>query len=189
MLSWFVGRECMLVTSCRSLPERDSFRGYCEVSWFCVQNVRGDSCELFESIMTAPSEEMVLTRCSAVPSCVLDGLIMVVPLDNGVGAESFMSSTPSFGLVFGRCFWILLIRPGTGPRFFLASLKVQLRLRPVQVLQGLDISHRTLRSLFRSCDQQNVPERSVMLRTCIGRMLCRLMTSVFHAEPQQLRPE
>jgi hypothetical protein len=111
---------------------------------------------LFESIMTALSEEVVLTRCRAAPSYMLDGLITAVPLESGVGAESFMSSTLSFELVFGRCFCTLLVRPGTGPRFFLASLKVQLRLRPVQVLQGLDISHRTLRILFGSYDQRRV---------------------------------
>ena len=83
---------------------RDSFRGKCEESWFCVQYERGDSCELFESVMTAPSEDMVLTLCSAAPSVVLDGLIIVVPLDNDVSAESFISSRLSFGLVLGRCF-------------------------------------------------------------------------------------
>ena len=59
---------------------------------------------MFESVMTAPSEDMVLTRCSAAPSFVLDGLITVVPLDSDVGAESFISSRLSFGLVFERCF-------------------------------------------------------------------------------------
>ena len=83
---------------------RDSFREKCEESWFCVQYERGDSCELFESVMTAPSDDMVLTRCSAAPSFVLDGLMTVVPLDNYVGAESFMPSTLSFGLVLDRCF-------------------------------------------------------------------------------------
>ena len=82
----------------------DSFRGKCEESWFCAQYERGDSCELFESVMTAPSEDMVLTRCSAAPSFVLDGLIMLVPLDKDVSAESFISSTLSFGLVLDRCF-------------------------------------------------------------------------------------
>jgi hypothetical protein len=83
---------------------RDSFLGNWEESWFCAQIVRGDSFELFGSVITAPSEEIVLTQCSAVPSFVLDGLIAVVPLDNGVDAESFISSTLSFGPVFGRCF-------------------------------------------------------------------------------------
>ena len=146
----------MLVTSWRSCPVSDSFRGKCEESWFCVQYERGDSFELFESSLTVPSEDMVLTRCSGAPSFVLDGLITVVPFDSDVGAESFSSSTLSFGLVFDRFCWILLRRPGTGPRFFLASLKVQLMLRPVHVLHGLDMSHRTFRCLFEDYDQQNV---------------------------------
>jgi len=111
--------------------------------------------------MTAPSEDMVLTRCSAAPSVVLDGLIIVVPLDNDVGAEPFISSTLSFGLGFDRFCWMLLRRPGTGPRFFLASLKVQLMLRPVHVLQGLDISHRTLRCLFEDRDQHKVTKAAL----------------------------
>jgi hypothetical protein len=87
-------------------------------------------------------------RCNADPSCKLDGLTVVVPVDSCKGSGCLKSSTLSLGIAFGCCFWIFAIRPGTGPRFFLASSKVHFEPLPVHVLHGLDMSQRTLRSLF-----------------------------------------
>jgi len=86
--------------------------------------------------------------CNANPSRNLEGLIAMMPVDSGEGSGSLKSSTLSLGIVFECCFWIFAIRPGTGPRFFLASSKVHLEPRPVHVLHGLAMSQRTLRSLF-----------------------------------------
>ena len=98
--------------------------------------------------MMTPSEEIVLIRCSVDPSCKIEGLIAMVSFDSGEGLGSPKSSTLSLGIVLECCFWIFAIRPGTGPRFFLASSKVHLEPRPVHVLHGLAMSQRTLRSLF-----------------------------------------
>ena len=87
-------------------------------------------------------------RCSADPSCKLEGLITIVPVDSGEGSESLKSSTFSLEIVFDCCFWIFEIRPGTGPRFFLASSNVHFEPLPVHVLHGFAMSQRTLRSLF-----------------------------------------